>query len=153
MILDERTELGDALALSTAGTALVLIGDVIDTSIGRNWGNSGNGGKQLFLVISVDTAVTSAGAATLAFVLASDAQAAIAVDGTATEHARTQQIPKAQLVAGYTYVIAVPPEGNNVYERFVGVLQLALVAALTAGKVNIYLTLDVKAWKAVPDGI
>jgi hypothetical protein len=149
VILDERTELGDALALSTAATGLALIGDVIDSSVARNVGL----GKQLFLVIQVDTAVTSGGAATVAFVLASDAQAAIAVDGTATEHARTAQIAKAALVAGFTLIIAVPPEASKPYERFLGILQDVLVAALTAGKINAFFTFTPSAWKATADGI
>ena len=149
MILDERTELADATALSTAGTGLALVGDVIDLSVARNIGN----GRPVYLVIQIDTAVTSAGAATAGFVLASDAQAAIAVDGTATEHVRTALIGKATLIAGYTFVIAVPPEGSQVYERYVGILQNVGVAALTAGKINAFFTTTPKAWKALDNGI
>lgn len=149
MILDERSEFADATALSTAATGLALVGDVMDSSVARNVGNA----HPLYLVIQIETAVTSAGAATLGFVLASDAQAAIAVDGTATEHARTQLIAKASLIAGYTFVIALPPEGSNAYERYLGVLQNVGVAALTAGKINAFLTTDPAAWKALPDAI
>jgi hypothetical protein len=149
MILDERTEFCDATALSTAATGLALIGDVIDSSVARNVGN----GKQLFLVVEVTTAVTSGGAATVAFVLASDAQAAIAVDGTASEHARTQLIAVASLVAGYRYIIAVPPEGDKPYERYLGLLQNVGVAALTAGNVNAFLTFTPNENKAYPNAI
>ena len=97
MILDELGEFADATALDTGGTGLALVGDVIDLgSIGRDIGNTA---KPVFLVIQVDTTVTSGGAATVGFVLASDAQAAIAVDGSATEHLRTPAIAKATLVA------------------------------------------------------
>ena len=73
MILDERNEFADATALSTAATGLALVGDVID--LGTDGINEVDG---IELFITVDTAVTSAGSATVEFQLASDAQAAIA---------------------------------------------------------------------------
>jgi len=152
MILDERTELMDANALSTAGIGLALIGDVIDTSIARNMGALARG-VRMSLVIQVTTAVTSAGAATVAFLLVSDAQAAIAVDGSASEHLRTVQVPKASLIAGYTLIVPVPVEGNVPYERYVGILQNVAVAALTAGAINAMFVTDVKSWKSYPDAL
>ena len=82
MILDERTEFADAVSVAAAaGTA--LIGDVIDLTVARNIGN----GKPVYLVITVDTEIITGGVAgTLIFQLVSDAQAAIATDGTATVH-------------------------------------------------------------------
>ena len=147
-IMDERSEFCDATSLSTAGTGLALVGDVMDLSVVRDIGN----GRPVYLVISCDTAITSAGAATLGFVVASDAQAAIAVDGTATEHLRTQLIPKATWVAGFQQVVVLSLE-NPAYERFLGILQNVGVAALTAGKINAYLTLDPPAQKSYPDAI
>jgi hypothetical protein len=94
--------------------------------------------------------VTSAGAATVQFQFASDAQAAIATDGSATVHAQTEAIPKATLVAGYQRVIPLPLE-LPVYEEFLGILQITGTAALTAGKVNAYLTLDPPQTKAYPN--
>jgi len=142
MILDERNEFADALTIATA-TGRALHGDVIDLGVARDIGN----GEPLYLVISIDTAVTSAGAATVDFELVSDAQAAIAVDGTATIHASTGAIGKATLVAGYTRVLALPMEGA-VYERYLGVITNVGTAALTAGKANAFLTHDVTRWKA-----
>lgn len=136
-IMDSRAEFCDATALLTTGTGLLLVGNVMDVTVVRDLGN----GRPVYLVISCDTAVTSGGAATLGFVLASDAQAAIAVDGTATEHFRTQLIAKATWIAGFQQIIALPPE-FPAYEQFIGVLQNVGVAALTAGKINAYLTLD-----------
>lgn len=147
-ILDERAEFLDATSLSTAATGLALVGDVMDLTTARDIGN----GRPVYLVISCDTAVTSAGAATLGFVIASDAQAAIAVDGTATEHARTQLIGKATWVAGFQQVLPLPLE-LPAYERFLGILQNVGTAALTAGKVNAYLTIDPPSQKSYPDAI
>jgi hypothetical protein len=150
MIIDDRGEFADATALSTAGTGLALVGDVVNLSVAKGVG--ANIDKPLYLVISVDTAVTSAGAATVAFVLASDAQAAIATDGSATEHFRTRAIPKATLVAGYQLVFAVPPPPPD-YEQYLGILQDVGTAALTAGKINAYLTASPSVWSARADAI
>jgi hypothetical protein len=145
MILDERSEFADATALATAGTGLQLVGDVMDSSVARNVGN----GRQLYLEISVDTAVTSAGAATVEFQLVSDAQAAIAVDGTASVHAKTAAIGKATLIAGFRMIIPVGPEAGVPFERYLGVLANVGTAALTAGKVNAFLTFTPKTYKAI----
>lgn len=148
MILDERTELCDATALSTAATGLALVGDVLDLTVARDVGQ----GRPLYLVIQVDTAVTSGGAATVEFDIASDAQAAIAVDGSATIHAKSFAIPKATLVAGYQLVIPLPWE-SPAYERYLGLLQNVGVAALTAGKINAFLTDTPAKWAAYADAI
>ena len=101
-IIDERLEFCDATALSTSGTGLALVGDVVDnTTTSSDLGM----GEPLYLIIQVTTAVTSGGSATVNFKLASDAQAAIAVDGTATVHNVTADIPKATLTAGHRIVM------------------------------------------------
>lgn len=146
MIMDERLEFADAASVAAAaGTA--LIGDVIDlSSVHRDMGS----GSPLFLVISVDTEIITAGAAgTIQFVLASDAQAAIATDGTATSHYRSQLFVTddaaandTQMNAGqYPVVVALPQEGT-VYERFLGILAIIATTTVTAGKINAFLTLD-----------
>lgn len=143
MILDARNEFCDATALNTGTAASYLIGDVID--LGTGGVNKVDG---VYLVIGVDTAVTSGGAGTYQFHLCSDAQAAIAADGTATYHFSTSAIPKATLVAGYSIAKVELPIGT--YERYLGILQTTAVAAATAGKVNAFLTNDPTAWVA-PD--
>jgi hypothetical protein len=83
MILDAYNEFCDAVSVAgNAGTALV--GNVIDLGSTTNYpGNS----DDLYLVVNIDTEViTAANAGTISFKLASDAQAGIAVDGTATLH-------------------------------------------------------------------
>lgn len=137
MILDERTEFCDATALNTGAAASYLIGDVIDLEASNlDLGISAD----LWLVIQVDTAATSGGSATGQFHLASDAQAAIAVDGSATYHFSTAAIAVATLVAGYVIAAVKLPSGT--YERYLGILQTTAVAAFTAGKVNAFLTPD-----------
>jgi hypothetical protein len=149
MILDERGEFMDATSIINA-TGLLLIGDVIDLGVARNVGSPP---RPIYLVIQVDTAVLAAGGASeVQFTLASDAQAAIAVDGTATVHWRSGAIPKASLVAGFTMAIPLPGVKPD-YERFLGVLVAITTFAVTAGKINAFLTHDPKQWKALPDGL
>lgn len=147
-ILDARNEFCDATALSTAGTGRALIGSQIDLSVARD---IGNGQPPLYLGIQVTTAVTSGGSATVSFILASDASASVAVDGTATEHIVTADIAVADLVVGYALYIPLPPEASNAYERYLGLLQNVGTAALTAGAINAFLTPTPPTWKAYPD--
>ena len=147
MLLDERTEFCDATALNTGGAASYLLGDVIDLQVARDIGQ----GEPLWLVITVDTAATSGGSATGQFTLASDAQAAIATDGTATVHITTAAIPVASLVARYVIFAGPLPAEGPVYERYLGILQTTAVAAFTAGKINAFLTPEFAKWKAYAD--
>lgn len=147
MIFDERTEFADATALSTSGTGRALIGDVID--LGAAPADLGVG-EDLYVVIQIDTAPTSGGSATVAFEVASDAQAAIATDASATVHLSTTATAIASLTAGTTVLAAKLPSGT--YERYLGILQNVATAALTAGKVNAFLTHDISKWKAYAEG-
>lgn len=146
MIMDERLEFADAASVAAAaGTA--LIGDVIDTSsIARDLGS----GEPIYLVISVDTEIITGGSAgTIQFILASDAQAAIATDGSATVHYASRAFVTddaaandAQMNAGqFPVVVQLPPEGP-VYEEFLGILCVIATTTVTAGKINAFLTLD-----------
>lgn len=145
MLVDERSEFCDATALSTSGTGRALVGDVIDlTSTSDDLGH----GEPVYLVIQVTTAVTSAGAATVSFILCSDAAAAIQTDGSASDHVTTAAIPKATLVAGYEEVIPLP---SGDYERYLGVQQNVATAALTAGAINAFLTSNPRRIKQYAD--
>jgi len=145
MILDERNEFADATALGTSGTGRQLVGDVIDlTTVSGNLGE----GEEVCVVISVDTAVTSGGAATIDFELATDAQAAVATDGTATVIGSTGAIAKATLVSGYKIVIKV---SSKTRERYLGLIANVGAAALTAGAVSAGVVVDASAWTAYAD--
>ena len=151
MIADERTTFADATALSTADTGRALIGNVVDLGAARDIGAPNN----IWLVLVVSTAVTSGGAATITFELVSDAQAAIAVDGSATLHLASAAIPKASLTAGKTvFKIPLPPETDVLtYERYLGVIANVGTAALTAGAVSAFLTMQPPMQKTYPNGI
>lgn len=146
MIMDERLEFADAVSVAAAaGTA--LIGDVIPLgSVHRDMGQ----GQPIYFVITVDTEIITGGSAgTIEFRLVSDAQAAIATDGTATVHYASGTLVTddsaandAKLNAG-SVVVAIPlPLEGNVYEAFLGVLCVTATTTTTAGKINAFLTLD-----------
>ena len=156
MILDERTELADAVSVAAAaGTA--LIGDVIDMTVARNLG----GGRPVYLVITVDTEIITGGSAgTIQFVIASDAQAAIATDGTATVHFASKLFVTddsaandSQMNAGSTILCVALPSEGTVYERYLGILAIIATTTVTAGKINAFLTLDPTIWKAYANQI
>lgn len=153
MILDERTEFADATTVAAAaGTA--LIGDVYDLQVARNVGN----GHDLFFGITIDTEIITGGAAGgVRFQLVSDAQAAIATDGSATIHLDTGVIAtgaaasNARLAAGKVLFFSTLPTGP-VYERYLGVLCITTTTTTTAGKINAFLTLDKTGWQAYAKG-
>ena len=148
MIMDERTEFCDATALNTGAAGTYNIGDVIDLEVARNLGQ-----KVIYLVVQVSTTVTSGGSATVAFQLASDSTETLSTDDTQSKHFTSAAIGKATLVAGYrAVVVAIPLEGVA-YERYLGLQQITAVAALTAGAVDAFLTLDPPGWEALPDAI
>lgn len=149
MILDERLEFADSFDISgfTAAGGDELVGDVIDLETARDIGN----GEPLFLVIQIDTAIAGT-SSTVQFKLASDAQAAIATDGSATVHWSSAAIAEATLEAGYVVAIVPLPYENPEYERYLGVQADVGTANLSAGAVSAFLVRNPSAWKAYPEG-
>ncbi len=148
MILDERLEFADAESVA-GGTGTSLLGDVIDLETARNIGVDSN----LYLVVSVDTSVDSAAdGASIEFALVSDATAAIATNGSATEHASTGAIAQADLSAGSQFALPLPPGLTNAYEQYLGVLATVSGEAVTAGAVNAFLTPHPAANTIYPEG-
>lgn len=153
-ILDDYNEFCDAVSVAAAaGTALV--GDVIDlTATHRDMG----AGQPIYLVITTATEIITGGVAgTIKFQLASDAQAAIATDGSATIHfdtgtfvtddaaANSPQLNAGEVIA----CVALPMEGK-VYERYLGILATIGTTTVTAGAINAFFTLDPTAYQAYP---
>lgn len=157
MIMDEYNEFADAASVvGTASPTTALVGDVIDLgAVPRDIGN----GQPVYLVITTGTEIITAGSAgTIEFMLASDDAAAIATDGSATIHWRSQAFVtddagnnSPQLNAGGVIAcVALPLEGA-VYERYLGILVTRTTTATTAGTINAFLTLDPTGWRAYPD--
>lgn len=153
MILDERLEFADAGSVAAAA-GTTLLGDVIDLGTpNRDIGN----GREMWWYISIDTSIITGGAAgTIQFSLVSDAQAAIATDGSATVHATTAAYVTDDdalnaLDAGRAPIMIALPVGT-LYERYLGVLVTIGTTTVTAGAVSTGLTLDPVGWRAYPDG-
>jgi hypothetical protein len=158
-ILDELLEFCDNVDVSaTAGTALV--GDVID--LGSQPQDLGSG-EPMYLVIQTGATsiITGGSAGTIQFQLASDAAAAIAVNGSASTHVLTptyvtdgNDANAAALDAGgVIYVGALPTGAGVAYERYLGVLVTTATTTTTAGTINAFLTKDPKNWVALPDAV
>jgi hypothetical protein len=145
MIMDLRNQFANKVSVAAvAGTA--LIGDVIDLgSVHRDAG----AGRIVYLIITVDTEIITGGAAgTVKFQFVSDAQAAIATDGSATVHMDTGTFAtgaagsNAALKAGAIVFMGPLPSEGKVYEEFLGILCVTATTTTTAGKINAFLTLD-----------
>ena len=150
MILDERTEFCDATACNTGAAGTYLLGDQIDLGAVNNIGTADG----LYLVITVDTGIkVASGTGTIQFKLASDDSASIATNGTATEHYLTPAIATSTtsdagaLAAGKVLAAVKLPQGFN-YERYLGILQVTGTTAISAGKINAFLTSDITLWAA-----
>lgn len=105
-------------------------------------------GEDVYLVIQVDVALTSAGATTCTFTLESDSTADLATSPTV--HYTSAAIPKATLVAGYEVLKLKLPAGS--YERYLGVRYTVATGPFTGGSVSAFLTNDVQAQTNYPVG-
>ncbi len=147
MIIDFLSEFMNAEAI-TAAVGSNVEGSLMD--LGKGVVRDAGSGQTKYLVIQITTAVTSAGAATLSFSLASDAQDPIA-PATATVHATTPVVAKALLVVGYKFPPIAIPKGVN-YERYLGLFATVGTANLTAGAADAFIVEDISNWTAYPDG-
>jgi hypothetical protein len=155
MIMDKRTEFADAVSVAV-GASTINVGDQIDLSVIQDIGN----GQPVYLIITCDTGIITGGAAgTIRFQLASDATASIAVDGSQSIHWTSQLFVTDDdalndIDAGETIaVVALPLDGSEPYEQFLGVQAIVATTTITAGKINAFLSLDPKGWKAFPNAI
>lgn len=152
MILDERTEFADALALNTGGVATYNVGDVIDTQ-GQTIGTANLtrdlGLSDLWLVIRM-AAVAAGASAVGQWRLVSDDTATPSTT-TATVHYTSAAIPMATLAAGYTIAVVKLPSGS--YERYLGIQQITSGAAFSSGSIDAFLTSDPSLWRAYADNV
>lgn len=155
MIMDTLLEMCDDAAANTGAAGTYLLGNQIPLNgptVSPTLRNIGVG-EPVFLVIQVGSAgLSTAGAAgTVQFKLVSDAQAAVATDGSATEHVATKAFATGAtaIPAGTVLFCGALPSGN--YESFLGLLQLTGTTALNAGKVNAFLVKVPTQWRALAD--
>ncbi len=150
MYMDNNLEFADATSVGTPNSTTVNVGDNVDTDVVRDLGT----GEPMFLVVQVTTAIISGGSATVRFKLVTDDSASIAVDGTQTEHATSDSIAVALLVAGWEWIVPLPPEGSIAYEQFMGFqVEEDAGQVLTGGAVNAFLTPNPRSYRAYPDAV
>ena len=156
MIFDSRNEFCDATSLNTGAAGTYLLGNQIDVSLAGVSTTPGNIGAidDMYLVITVDTGIEVASSTgTVSFSLVSDDSASIATNGTATVHATTAAFATSTtsdtttLKAGTTLAVIEMPKAFN-YERYLGILQTTGTTAISAGKINAFLTADPAVWAA-----
>lgn len=151
MLTDLRNTFAQEQSVAgSPGTALV--GDVIDLEQVRDLGN----GQPVWLVVQATAELVTAGdPGTVQLALVSDAQAAIATDGSATVHLESPTWTTGDageqpaLAAGKALMVASLPIDD--YERFLGVLATVGDEPLVGGAVSAWLALDVPHWLALPE--
>lgn len=131
MIIDRLNEFSDAQAETTvAAHASTNVVDLGSTSKAIE-------AKPFYLVIKVNTAVTSSGSATVTFALETDSDEAF---GSATTLWASSAIAKATLVQGYQ-VVRLALNGLAL-EQYLRVKYTIGTAVLTTGKFDAFLTFD-----------
>lgn len=154
MILDERTEFCDNLAVAAAAGTNAR-GDVID--LGLTASDVGVGEDMVCVIKTGTTGIITGGAAgTVRFQLVSDAQDPPLTDGTATVHFDTSTIATGatatgRLAPGATIAAFTLPQGT--YERYLGILVITGTTTTTAGTIDAFLTKDMSKWVALPNAV
>lgn len=152
MIIDSRNEFCNNVLLNTGAAGTYLLGDQIDLGATPAPGPLG-AIDDVYVVVSVTTGIAAAAAGTVQFQLASDDTASIATNGTATVHSMTRAFVTGTgtgtttLAPGTVLGVFQLPKAFN-YERFLGVLQVTGTSAITAGRVDAFLTGDPAVWAA-----
>jgi hypothetical protein len=157
MIIDSRLNfaVAAALTLATGTNNLTNVADLGTNALNatRDIAN----GEQAYLIGTVDTDITSGGTATLQFALVSDAVAAIQTNGSQITHLLTPLVTvpasanaATRTKAGSLICCVALPQGVD-YKQYLGMQSIVGTAALTAGKVNFFITADPTAWRAYSD--
>lgn len=147
MILDKRNEFADAVALNTGGAGTYVIGEQIDLGTAVNVGAV----DELYFVVNVDTGIAAGSAGTVTFQLVSADNDALTTNPVV--HYQTAAFTTGTgtgtgaLKAGTVLAAIKLPQGFD-YKRYLGIRQVTGTAAITAGKVNAFLTPDIAMWRA-----
>lgn len=136
MITDKLLTIADDTALNTGAAGGYIIGDQIDLQVTQNGIGALLGAAALYLVIVIEDAATSGGAATVAFDLVTDGDPAL---GSPAVVASSPELPVAQLVSNRIVAIIGVPVGAT-WERYIGLRQRTGTAAFTGGSINAFFT-------------
>ena len=135
----------DTLLQFSAAQAVTALGDTPSTNaVDAGLGDAG-AGDDLYLFITTTAAVTSAGAATVQFVLQTDTAVGF---GTVVDAMLSAAIPKATLVAGATVKMRLPVG----LSRYLRVAYRVGTAVLTTGNFSAYIATDVPVQASYASG-
>jgi hypothetical protein len=135
----------DTLLQFSAAQAVTALADTASTNVVDAGLGDAGAGDDLYLFITTTEAVTSAGAATVQFVLQTDTAVGF---GTAVDAMLSAAIPKATLVAGATVKMRLPVG----LSRYLRVAYRVGTAVLTAGKFSAYIAMDVPVQASYASG-
>lgn len=136
MITDKLLTIADDTALNTGAAGNYVIGDQIDLQVTANGIGALLGQAALYLVIVVEDAATSGGAATATFSLLTDDDPAL---GSPNVVASSGTLAVANMTAG-TLVAVIPVAPGVAWQRYIGLRQTTGTAAFTAGSINAFFT-------------
>lgn len=137
MFIDKNLQVSDAQAVTVTAAST----DVID--FGQTNPNVGMDDRSS-MVITVDTAATAAGAATVTFAVQDSAD-----NSSFADVAVTTAIDKATLVAGYQHVIPMPTK----LRRYCRVNYTVATGPLTAGAFSAQVVTGIQQNTAYPDAL
>lgn len=154
MILDARNEFCDSVLLNTGAAGTYNIGNQID--LGATQRSIGAPRTPLFLELMVTAGIrVAASTGTIQFQLVSDSTVAPSTDGTQSIHAVSRSVVTSTtsdvglLAIGKVLMsLAVPLEGSVPFERYVGIQQITGTTAISAGRVDAFLTSTPSEWKS-----
>lgn len=150
MILDAQLVFDDTVLLTATrnSTNVIDLSPLYGTNLGRELGV----GEDLYVVVVVPVALTSAGATTLTISLVTDDNTALSSPATLWT---SVAIPKATLVANYRIVLKLPigtPAGIP-YERYLGLIYTVATGPFTGGSVYAFMVKDIAADAYYADAI
>lgn len=101
-------------------------------------------GENLFVTITVTTAFTAGGSATLQVALVTDDNTSLSSPTTLQDQVAV--IAVASLIAGYEIVFRINP--SSVMERYLGLVYTVATGPMTAGNVTAGIVVDIQRWRA-----
>jgi hypothetical protein len=152
MILDAQLVFDDTVLLTATrnSTNIIDLSPLYGSNVNRELGV----GEEMYVVVLVPVALTSAGATTLQITLVSDSAATLVA--TPVVLYTGPVIPKATLVAGYRALCVKLPAGqpaSTLYQRFLGLIYTVTTGPFTGGSVYAFMVKDIQADAYYADAI
>lgn len=145
MLIDSLMSPARKLALNTGAAGNYDLGPAIDLDVARNNGVFSGQTVDPGFLLTVTTAATSGGAATLNVQLLTDDNAAMSSPVVLGEFGVKAL---AALTLGAQFFLELPD--TNLFERYIRFRQVTGVAAFTAGAVSVEFIANRRNWRAYP---